>query len=117
MGEAEKVKLGTALSRGLRLRCPRCGTGRIFRRAWTYSEYPECPACGLRFDPKGETLAFMYLSTAFITGLGFIVLVVMPPRNLAIYRVVLIACVLFVYGVTMPARKGVAIALHYFINK
>src|SRR4051812_21018057 len=106
MGEETKVKLGTALQRGARMRCPRCGEGRIFRRVWTYSEYTSCSSCGLRFDPKGESLDFMYLSTAFITGLGFIVLVVMPPRNLALYRVVLIACILFVYGVTMPMRKG-----------
>jgi uncharacterized protein (DUF983 family) len=100
--------------RGLRLRCPRCGEGPIFRRIWTYSEHRACPRCGLVYDPRGESLAFMYLSTAFITGLFFIVLLVMPPKNLVVYRIFLIGGALALYGVTMPVRKALAIALNYF---
>ena len=56
------------LGRALRLRCPRCGEGKIFRRLLTYSEHTSCPRCGLQYDPRGESLAFMYVSTAFLTG-------------------------------------------------
>src|SRR5947207_2495415 len=56
------------------MRCPRCGEGPIFRRWWTYTEYRACPSCALVYDPRGESLAFMYLSTAFLTGVMFIVL-------------------------------------------
>jgi uncharacterized protein (DUF983 family) len=103
--------------RGARMRCPRCGTGPIFRRWWTYTEYKECPACGLPYDPRGESLAFMYLSTAFLTGVMFIVLITMPPRNLDTYRVGLVLGALGLYGVTMPMRKGLAIALNYFNHR
>jgi len=34
--------------RGLRLRCPRCGKGKIFRRGFTTFE--TCPNCGWRFE-------------------------------------------------------------------
>ena len=61
------------LGRALRLRCPRCGEGKIFRRLLTYSEYGSCPRCGLRYDPRGESLAFMYVSTAFLTGVMVVV--------------------------------------------
>jgi uncharacterized protein (DUF983 family) len=100
--------------RGLRMRCPRCGDGPIFRRVLTYSEHRECPRCALVYDPRGESLAFMYLSTAFLTGLWFIVLLVVPPKNLAVYRIFLVLGALSLYAVTMPVRKALAIALNYF---
>ena len=105
------------VGRAVRLRCPRCGKGKIFRRVLTYSEYTHCPSCGLRYDPRGESLAFMYLSTAFLTGVMFIVLITMPPRNLETYRVGLVLGALGLYGVTMPMRKGLAIALNYFNHR
>ncbi|MGH9441700.1 MAG: DUF983 domain-containing protein [Thermoanaerobaculia bacterium] len=37
-----------ALLRGLRLRCPVCGGGRLFRSALTMNS--ECARCGVRFD-------------------------------------------------------------------
>ena len=99
------------------MRCPRCGEGPIFRRWWTYTEYRACPNCELIYDPRGESLAFMYLSTAFLTGVMFIVLITVPPRNLALYRIGLIAGALGLYGITLPVRKGLAIALNYFNSR
>jgi uncharacterized protein (DUF983 family) len=103
--------------RGLRMKCPRCGIGAIFRRWWTYTEYTDCPSCGLAYDPRGESLAFMYLSTAFLTGVMFIVLITMPPHDLATYRVGLVLSALTLYGATMPVRKGLAIALNYLNHR
>ena len=99
------------------MRCPRCGEGQIFRRWWTYTEYTECRNCGLAFDPRGESLAFMYLSTAFITGLFFIVLLTLPPRNLVEYRFGFIGAALAAYLSTLPVRKSLAIALNYFNSR
>jgi uncharacterized protein (DUF983 family) len=96
------------------MKCPRCGEGPIFRRLWTYTEYHECPRCGLVYDQRGESLAFMYLSTAFLTGLFFIVLVTMPPENLGRYRLGLAGAALALYVATMPFRKGLAIAFNFF---
>lgn len=110
----ERPSNGQLLSRGLRLKCPRCGEGPIFRRWWTYTEYRECPRCALVYDQRGESLAFMYLSTAFLTGVMFIVLLTLPPTNLGAYRIGLVAAALGLYGVTMPVRKSLAIALNYF---
>ncbi len=105
------------VSRALRLKCPRCGEGAIFRRWWTYTEYRQCPRCELAYDPRGESLAFMYLSTAFLTGIMFIVLVTVPPTHLETYRIGLIASALALYGATMPVRKALAIALNYFNSR
>jgi uncharacterized protein (DUF983 family) len=114
VGRAEAKAI---FARGFHMRCPRCGEGAIFNRVWTYSENKECVRCGLLFDPKGESLVFMYLSTAFLTGLWFIVLLVLPPKNLAVYRVFLVTGALSLYLVTMPVRKGLAVALNFFNSR
>jgi uncharacterized protein (DUF983 family) len=36
------------LARGLTRRCPRCGSGRLFRHYLTM--VPDCPRCGLHFE-------------------------------------------------------------------
>ena len=46
----------TLLGRALRLRCPRCGRGRMFRR-WVHV-LPECSHCHFRFE-RGEADAFI----------------------------------------------------------
>src|SRR5919199_3477879 len=96
------------LGRALRLRCPRCGEGKIFRRLLTYSEYPSCPRCGLRYDPRGESLAFMYVSTAFLTGVMLIVMLLMHPETVASGRLIVIPAALVLYLSTLPVRKALA---------
>ena len=46
----EKRDLWTAMKRGFRCRCPRCGEGRLF--AGLLSVRPVCPVCGL--DLSGQ---------------------------------------------------------------
>jgi uncharacterized protein (DUF983 family) len=40
--------LGRLLVRGLTRRCPRCGSGHLFRHYFTM--VPDCPRCGLHFE-------------------------------------------------------------------
>src|SRR5574340_710772 len=40
--------VGLLLWRAMRLRCERCGVGRLFRRG--YAMYESCPACGWVFE-------------------------------------------------------------------
>ena len=47
----------------------------------------------------------------------FIVLLAIPPRDLTRYRIGLVTAALALYGVTMPLRKALAIALNYFNSK
>lgn len=46
---AEKRDLWTAVKRGLRGRCPRCGEGKLFRAFLKVDGL--CPACGLDLSP------------------------------------------------------------------
>ncbi len=43
-----------------------------------------------------------------------VVLILMPPQNLQLYRIALAASALVLYAATMPLRKSIAIALNYF---
>ena len=49
--ELSPTRAATLLSRGIRLRCPNCGEGRL-RETWLKLK-PKCPTCGLRTD-RGE---------------------------------------------------------------
>jgi len=48
-GLAEKRDVWTALKRGLRGRCPRCGQGKLFRAFLKVDDH--CKVCGLDFTP------------------------------------------------------------------
>src|SRR5256885_7324536 len=87
--------------------------GSIFRRVLTYKEYEVCPRCEFRYDPRGESVAFMYFSTAFLTGLLVIAMLLTRPQNLVVGRIFVVAAALGLYLVTMPLRKAIAIAINY----
>jgi uncharacterized protein (DUF983 family) len=46
---AAKRNVWTALKRGLRCRCPRCGEGKLFRAFLKVDDH--CPVCGQDFTP------------------------------------------------------------------
>jgi len=48
-GAAEKRNVWTALRRGLRCRCPRCGEGKLFRAFLKVDDH--CSVCGQDFTP------------------------------------------------------------------
>lgn len=61
MTAAPKIELGTAVGRGLRLRCPRCGEGRLFRNLFVMNE--QCPNCHLVYErAPGYFLGSAYIN-------------------------------------------------------
>ena len=112
----ERVPLLTALGRGLRCRCPRCGKGALYQRL--YQELERCPACGVEFDwYSGEVLGFLYLSTAFVTGLFVIAMLLWRPATLWMGRLTIVPLALVAYVVTSPFRKGTALALKMTLER
>ena len=47
--QGEKRNLWTAMKRGFRCRCPRCGEGKLFRAFLKVDDH--CSACGLDYTP------------------------------------------------------------------
>lgn len=105
-----------ALGRGLRRRCPRCGRGKLFE-GW-YDLKDRCSACDLDFDPEpGSTWLPMYASTAFLTGLFILAMLLIRPANPWVGRlVVAVAAAAMLLG-TLPHRKGIAIALDFLLRR
>lgn len=69
-------RLSLLLGRSLRLRCPCCGKGRLFRRGLTMHE--RCSTCGLVFEQEqGYFVGAIYINyaaTAALTIGGYLLL-------------------------------------------
>jgi len=111
-----KISLGTAVGRGARGLCPRCGRGKIFK-SWGLM-HRECPECGLLFEEhEGDTWGFMYVSTGLITGLFIIGMFLIRPSNRWIgLGAVIVLSVLAMMG-TQAIRKGIAVALDFKLRE
>ena len=109
------VSLLATLWRGLRGRCPRCGRGRLFDRR--YRLRAACDECRLPFETLGaDTWALMYLSTAGLTGVVVVAMLVIRPESLLLGRAVLATAATAAIVCSLPARKGAAVSLNYFIE-
>jgi uncharacterized protein (DUF983 family) len=63
---ADRPDFGTILGRSLRLRCPRCGGGKLFRSYFRMNA--ECPQCKLRYErAPGYFLGSMYINYGLTT--------------------------------------------------
>ncbi len=104
----------TVIGRGLRKQCPQCGSSGLFERWYTLA--PACPHCQLDLrSSEGDTWAFMYFSTAALTGLFVVTMFLIRPANTASGRMVILLSALFVILGSLPRRKSLALGLDYLI--
>ncbi len=107
-----KLRWRRVIWRGMRKRCPRCGLGRLFTSWYTVAE--QCPHCHLEYESRdGDTWAFMYVTTAGLTGVIIVGMLLFRPPTLWISQVVVTALAVGIVLLSMPYRKGVAIAIHF----
>ena len=103
--------IATALSRGLRRRCPHCGQGALFA-GWRHLE--RCSHCGLVFERNpGDTWAFTVIGDRLPVAAAIVLVyfgLFRVNRPVGIVALVLLGAVLVW---TAPNRWGVGIALHY----
>ena len=114
MAAPPRAPLWKLLWRGARRRCPRCGEGRLFG-GW-YTERERCASCELLLDPNGESFGFFFVSTAALTGVLFFLLYLVRPTSPEAAQLWLIPVALVAYVGSMPMRKGIAIALSYWLR-
>ena len=108
--------LRQAISRGLRHRCPRCGEGPLFA-GWNRLR-ERCPVCGLVYEPgTGDSWFFMYMTTAGMTGALVVAMFLIRPAVLWIGQLVVVLVGLAVMGLSLPYRKGIAVAIDYLIDR
>jgi uncharacterized protein (DUF983 family) len=105
-----------AVLRGLSGHCPRCGEGVLFR-GWNRL-YERCAACGLPFERHtGDTWFFMYMSTAGLTGALVVAMFLLRPRVVWAGQIVVFLAAIGLIVLTLPYRKGVAVALDYLVGR
>ena len=72
----QKPPLGTLLGRAFRLRCPRCGMGKLFRSFFRMHE--RCESCDLKYErAPGYFLGSIYINyglTAMSTTIAYVTL-------------------------------------------
>jgi len=109
-------ELVSTVARGLRQRCPRCGEGPLFA-GWNHLR-ESCPVCGLVYESRtGDTWFFMYMTTAGLSGALVVLMFLLRPRILWIGQVLIVLAAVVVIGLSLPFRKGVAVALDYLVEK
>ncbi len=104
--------------RGLRLRCPRCGVGPLFRGF--FSMYPECISCDLKYErEQGYFVGAIYINyaaTAIVMIAGFLWLDRFITLSLAQQLIVWSS-----FGICFPVfffrySRGLWLSLDYIFN-
>lgn len=110
------LKLKQVFSYALKIRCPRCGQGKLFLRWGDLVE--KCDSCFLRIkEREPDTWFFMYMSTAAITGAFVFSMLLLPaPKNQLIGSLLIGAGALVLFVITTPIRKSLAIAFEYYTD-
>src|SRR5919107_4816176 len=112
----QRPSFRTALVRGMCGRCPRCGKAPLFQ-GWNHL-HERCAVCGLEIEARsGDTWFFMYMSTAGLTGSIVVIMFLLRPRVLWVGQLLVLVAAVLVIGLSLPLRKGVAIALDYLITR
>jgi hypothetical protein len=108
-------KLVSVLWRGLKKICPQCGRCKIFKNWFTLNE--KCSFCGCEFQLReDDTYFFMYISTGFLTGLFIIAMFFVVPTDIRFGKFILLIMSLLFFVITHPYRKGLAVAIDYYVD-
>ena len=79
-------RVGRIVARGVRLRCPRCGIGPLFRGPFTM--HPECLVCDLPFErEQGYFVGAIYVNygaTVVVLVAGFLAVQRLTDLSLAV---------------------------------
>jgi uncharacterized protein (DUF983 family) len=88
------MRFRTLLGRALRLRCPLCGEGRLFR-GW-FAMHPQCPHCGASLEREpGFYLGSIYINYGLTALLVAVVYPVLLFRGVASNQVLLVGALAF----------------------
>jgi len=79
--------------------------------------HERCAVCGLEIEARsGDTWFFMYMSTAGLTGSLVVAMFLIRPRVIWIGQLVVCLAAIAIIGFSLPYRKGIAVALDYFVE-
>jgi uncharacterized protein (DUF983 family) len=111
---SERQQLGSAISRGLRGRCPQCGEGALFSGLLTLR--PRCERCGLDYgfaDAGDGPAIFVILLGGFVVVFAALIVEVLYQPPFWLHAVLWLPLILFVTLWPLRAVKGLLIDLQY----
>ena len=116
-GAAEKRDVWTALKRGFRGRCPRCGQGKLFRAFLKVDDH--CSVCQLDFTPHRADDLPAYL-VIIIVGHIVVPMALMIETNysppVALQLAIYLPLTLFGSLALLQPVKGVVVALQWALR-
>jgi len=101
--------------RGFTMRCPRCGSGRLFRRY--FRMVADCPRCGLHFEREqgywSGALAINIIATGGLFAIAFVALLVATIPHVPVAPLLAVLVPIAVLGpiVYYPFSKTVWVAV------
>ena len=110
-----------AFVRGATKRCPRCGSGGVFKSWFTIRE--RCPRCGLRLQREeggflgAMTLNYVATAIAWVALLAIWLIVDLPDLHVAALTIASIAVAVIVPLVFWPFSKTIWSAVDYLIYR
>jgi uncharacterized protein (DUF983 family) len=112
---AVRTPIRTALWRGLRRRCPRCGEGALFQRF--LKTHDRCSECNLLYQRDyGDTLMFMIITDRIplLAGIAILYFGIHPngwPSTAFFFGALSLPLL-----ATLRERQGLALALDYLLR-
>ncbi|HLK10104.1 MAG TPA: DUF983 domain-containing protein [Candidatus Binatia bacterium] len=110
---------GRVLVRALRLRCPRCGQGRLWARAFTMHE--ACAACGMRYEREpGYFVGAIYVNYAVTVALalgGVLALDLAVGLSLRAQLVLAVAVAALVPVAFFRYARSLWLAIDYLVSR
>ena len=110
-----------AIGRGLRLQCPRCGGGRLYRKLYRMNR--ACPVCGLGYyRESGYYVGAMMINygiTALIVLVAYLVSRMMPVMWHASpeWKIPVWMCAAIVISLLLvPVTRGLWLAFDYWVE-
>ena len=118
---SQNPSLTRGLTRAVFIRCPRCGSGGLFRHWVTMTD--ECPRCGLHFEREdGYWLGSVMINTGVTEGLFLVVFVLgmvvtWPDVPWTALLVIGVALTLLVPILFHPISRTTWVALERHVRK
>ena len=107
----------TLFWRGATLRCPRCGSGHLFRRYFTLQ--PDCPRCALHFErEEGYWVGALAVNIAIVMAIfvvAFVVILVATVPEVPVGPSLAVLVPVMVFGPILfyPFSKTLWMAIDY----
>jgi uncharacterized protein (DUF983 family) len=110
----DRQQLGSAISRGLRGRCPQCGEGALFSGFLTMR--PRCESCGLDYgfaDAGDGPAIFVILLGGFVVVFAALIVEILYRPPFWLHAALWLPLILLVTLLPLRLIKGLLIDLQY----